>query len=112
MNKLIALATLALAATAAGSAANAHSNGARQTEQVSAIDRGREDGTITWREGIKLRRQQDQIERTKHALESDGRLSKNDRRTLHRLQDESQSSIARESHDGWRRPWWLKRIGL
>ena len=27
------------------------------------------------------------------------------------LEDQAQYGIARESHDGWRRPWWLKRFG-
>jgi hypothetical protein len=104
---LIAFAALAATSTLA----LAHSNDARQSEQRDWIQDGRNNGTITWREGIKLRREQANINRIEAQMRSDGRLSRDEKRTLHGLQDQAQNDIVRESNDGWRRPWWLPRFG-
>lgn len=109
MQKFVALMLAALAATSTG--ALAHSNSAREAEQRAWIEAGRRDGSITWREGIKLRREQRQIERVEAQMKSDGRFSRDERRTLHKLQNRSENHIAREANDGWRRWWWLPRVG-
>ena len=100
-----------LVLTATSVTALAHSNSARFEEQQDWIEQGRRDGTITWREGLKLRAEQARIARNKSALESDGRLSRSDRRELYRMQDRAEAHIVRESSDRWRRPWWLPRFG-
>jgi hypothetical protein len=106
------LATLTLAALAATSTvALAHSNTARESEQARWIEDGRQDGTITWREGVKLRREQREIERIEAGMKADGRLSRDEHRTLHKLQDRSQDHIVREASDGWKRWRWLPRVG-
>lgn len=109
MQKIAVLTFAALAATS--TAALAHSNSARDAEQSAAIEAGRRDGTITWREGIKLRREQRAIGRVETRMKADGRLSRDERRTLHKLQDRSENHIVREASDGWRRWWWLPRVG-
>ena len=109
MKSHVAISFVMLAATSG--AALAHSNSARLSEQRDWIEEGRRDGSITWREGLKLRREQAAIARAKADLEADGRLSRSDRRYLYRLQDRAENDIAKESSDGWRRPWWLPRIG-
>jgi hypothetical protein len=109
MKTIAALAAGLLLATTA--VASAHSNQARLEEQSAAIELGRRDGGITWREGIKLRKQQALIARRKSELEADGRLSRSDRRELHSLQDEAQTTIVREHNDSWRRLWFLPRVG-
>lgn len=109
MKSAALIATLVLAASSG--AALAHSNDVRQREQNAWIESGRNNGTITWREGKKLRREQAAIGRIEADMKADGRFTRDERRTLHRLQDQAQYGIARESHDGWRRPWWLKRFG-
>lgn len=106
------VAVLTLAALAAMStSALAHSNAAREAEQRSWIEQGRRDGSITWREGIKLRREQRQIDRVEARMKADGHFSRDERRTLHKLQNRSENHIAHESNDGWKRLWWLPRVG-
>jgi Spy/CpxP family protein refolding chaperone len=106
------IALIAFAALAASSTlALAHSNDARQNEQADWIEQGRNNGTITWTEGIKLRREQREIARIEASMKDDGRLSRDERQTLHKLQDNAQNGIVRESADGWHRPWWLPRFG-
>lgn len=96
---------------AASSAAFAYSPDARLRAQNNRIEAGRESGEITWREGMRLRRQQAEIMRAQARLRSDGYLSRSDRRTLHLMQDEAARDIARKQSNGWRRVWWLPRFG-
>ena len=110
MNKVALIAAGILAASSAS--AFAHSNDARQSEQWNKIEQGRNDGSITWREGIKLRRQQAEFARIEAEMKADGRLSRTEKRSLHRIQDQTQHSIVREANDGWQRPWWLRRFGF
>lgn len=109
MLKLVTMTAAALFATSA--AALAHSNEARLAEQSAMIEQGRETGAITWREGRALRKEQAAIARAKADLETDGRLSRADKRLLFKMQDEAESHIASEASDGWHRPWWLPRVG-
>ena len=109
MIRSFVIASAVLAATSA--TAFAHSNAARQTEINTIIEQGRDTGTITWREGRKLRKEQLEIDRVKADLESDGKLSKADQRILHRLQDQSEGHIVAEANDGWRRLRILPRFG-
>lgn len=106
-----ALAALMALTAASTTPASAHSNDFRQRQQDRLIEQGRQDGTITWREGLKLRRQQAAIARVEREMAADGHLSRHERRVLHGYQDEARDEIARQSSDGWRRPWWLKRLG-
>ncbi|MEQ1719411.1 MAG: hypothetical protein ABL907_26040 [Hyphomicrobium sp.] len=109
MKSAVMIATAVLAASSVSALAN--SNDYRQREQNAQIESGREGGSITWREGLKLRRQQDEIARIEANMKADGHLTRDEKRTLHTLQDNAQDRIARESSDGWRRPWWLRRFG-
>ena len=109
MSKITLLAAgLLIASTAV---ASAHSNEARFEEQADVIEQGRQDGTITWREGIKLRKQQAVIAQRRAQLLEDGHLSKADRRELHALQNDAEETIIAEQNDSWRRLWWLPRVG-
>jgi hypothetical protein len=109
MKSIALIATTILATSSAAALAN--SNDYRQREQDNWIESGRNSGSITWREGLKLRRQQAEIARIEANMKADGRLTRDEKRTLHALQDQAQNDIARESSDGRRRPWWLKRFG-
>jgi hypothetical protein len=105
-------ATLAAGILIAGTlTASAHSNEARMEEQRDVIEQGRIDGSITWTEGIALRKEQARIARVKSALESDGRLSRADKRVLFRLQDEAEGHIIAEQTDRRHRWWRLPRVG-
>ncbi len=109
MSKTLNLAAgLLLASTAT---AFAHSNEARFAEQEAMIEQGRINGTITWREGRKLRREQRQIERVMAELKSDGYFSRADKRKVFRLQDIAEENIRCEVEDSWRRLSWAPRVG-
>lgn len=91
--------------------ASAHSNDARMTEQAGLIERGRQDGSITWTEGIKLRQEQRQIANVYKDFMSDGRLTAKERRVLHRLQNEAQNNIAQAIDNYRHRISGLPRVG-
>lgn len=109
---MIRTTVLALASlTALPAVAAAHSNDARLTEQAGMIERGRQDGAITWTEGMKLRQEQRQIERVLADFNADGRLTQKERRIVHGLQDTAEASIA-DAIDNYRhRISGLPRVG-
>jgi len=109
MNRTVPLALLLSLAAPAIASADAIDD--RQARQAERIERGRETGSITWIEGIKLRAEQNRIARTKAALEADGRLSRADRTRLAEMQTEAAKSIRSESRDGWHRLFGLPRFG-
>lgn len=109
MNRTVPLALLLTIAVPAVAAADAIDN--RLDRQAEWIDRGRDKGSITWTEGLKLRAEQNRIARTKAALGADGTLSRSDRVTLAKMQDEAARNIRSESRDGWHRLWGLPRVG-
>lgn len=106
------VASLALVlSVAVPSLAAAASFADRQEAQANRIERGRENGSIRWTEGIKLRAEQNRIARTKTRLEADGGLSRSDRITLSNMQDDAAQSIRAERNDKWRRLFNLPRVG-
>lgn len=109
MTKMAAL-TLALVALAPA-AAMANSIDHRQTWQAGKIEQGRENGSITWTEGLKLRAEQRRISRTEAQLKSDGYLSTSDKRKLTKMQNKAAKHIASESYDSRKRASWLPRVG-
>jgi hypothetical protein len=110
MKKVFLIATsLLIAGTAA---ASAHSIDGNQYRQAKRIEHGRETGKITWTEGLKLRHEQKKIAKKEAEFRADGYLSKSERRQLHVMQKKASKHIAQESHDGWKRAWWLPRVGL
>lgn len=109
MTKFAVLVFTALAASS--TVALAHSIVARETEQNRWIEDGRRSGSITWREGIKLRREQRAIARVETDMKADGHLSRGERGTLNRLQDRAEADIAYKRNNGWRRWRWLPRVG-
>lgn len=113
MKKLAFIAATALLASTAVASAHSRSNdvNARQDRQAIAIEEGRKNGTITWREGLKLQKEQREIAATEAQFRADGRLSKSERQTLKSMQDEAAANIAHEKHDGWKRPAFLPRVG-
>jgi len=101
-------ASLLIAGTAA---ASAHSIDGTQYRQEKRIEHGRESGSITWIEGLKLRAEQNRIARKEADFRSDGHLSRSEYRQLRKLQQKASRHIAHEKHDGWHRVWWLPRVG-
>lgn len=109
---MIRTATLALAALIAIPAvASANTIDDRREHQAYKIEQGRKDGSITWREGINLRKEQREIARTENDLKDKGYLTKRDRIKLTKLQKEAAHNIRAEKNDSWRRWWLLPRVG-
>lgn len=109
------LLTLSLiAAGAAGAAAHDTSKAdidAREQRQLGRIEQGRQDGSITWREGLKLRAEQKFVATREQQMLADGKLSKAEKRELERLQDEASKDIREAAGNDHRRLSWLPRIG-
>jgi len=108
MNKIALIATALIATTAAASAASFDT---RQDYQAKRIEQGRKSGKITWTEGLKLRAEQKRIANKEAQFESDGYVSKSERRQLRYLQNDAAEHIADEKSDARRRAWWLPRVG-
>lgn len=109
MNKIALIATGVLIATSA--AASAHNVDATRDRQADRIEQGRETGKITWTEGLRLRAEQRRIARTEAAFESKGYITKSEHRVLRNMQEDAAEHIAEEKNNGWRRIWWLPRVG-
>lgn len=107
----IAAAGLVLFSAASASAASSRNIEARQYKQADRIEDGRRAGSITWREGMKLRAEQRRIKKVERAFENDGRLDRQERRILSNMQDRASANIRSERRDSWRRAWWAPRVG-
>jgi len=112
MTKIGLIAASLLIATTAAASAHSTSIDSRQNWQAKRIDSGRQSGSITWFEGLKLRAEQHKITRLKAKYRADGRLSYSERKELQRLQYEAKTHINNETYDSWRRVRWLPRFGL
>jgi GTP1/Obg family GTP-binding protein len=94
------------------SIASANSIDDRQLRQYGRIEEGREDGSITWREGLRLRTEQHRIATLEEALKDrHGHLTKRNWRFLHRLQNDASEHIEAAKDNDHYRPTWLPRVG-
>lgn len=75
----------------------------RQAKQHQLIHQGRHSGALTWREALKLRREQIRIARMERAFRADGRLDASERQALRYAQDAATAHIFQERNDGQRR---------
>lgn len=108
MNKF-ALIAAALAATTL--AANAASINGTQQRQLDRIEQGRQTGSITWTEGLKLRAEQKRISNKEAQFRSDGYLSRGERNELRSMQRQASKNITAKKYDAKVRPSWLPRVG-
>jgi len=109
MNKIILAAATALVATTAAASADTVSR--RQAQQADRIEQGRQSGSITWTEGLKLRAEQKRIARTEDAYRDKGYLTASERRDLRNKQNQASANIADKKTNGWARAWWAPRVG-
>jgi hypothetical protein len=109
MNRTIPLALMLSIAAPAIASADAIDN--RMDRQHARIEQGRQTGEITWTEGLKLRAEQNKIERTRTQMEAKGYLTRSDRVKLAEMQKNASKNIGKESHDSWHRLWGLPRVG-
>jgi hypothetical protein len=109
LKTIVSAAGILVAVTATASANGVED---RQLHQYGRIEEGRQDGSITWREGLKLRSEQQRIKRIEEYLEDRrGRLSKSSQRYLNHLQNEASEDIEAAKDNGHYRPSWLPRVG-
>jgi len=106
----------AITATAfliAGTAiASADSIENRQDRQYNRIEVGRENGSITWLEGLRLRAEQRHVASVEAYLrDGHGHLSSSNWLAVHRLQNQASADIREAKDNNHYRPWWLPRVG-
>lgn len=113
MLKKISMALMAAAFIGGlATAANADSVSYRLERQAAEIEAGRKAGSITWTEGIKLRRELSEIERLRQRyLANDGYLSATEKRVLDRKLKTAQRHIWTAKTNGHRRWSALPRVG-
>jgi hypothetical protein len=111
--KLIAAAVLlsTLAMTTLATSASAHERwryavDKREAKHHQLIHQGRHSGALTWRETVKLHREQVRIARMEHAFRADGHLSWSERQALRYAQDAASNHIFQERNDRQGRHYW------
>ena len=113
--KIISALALAAAVSmliATGASAHARYNFERRIDYLAQkIESGRRLGSITYTEGLRLRRLVRNARDLLQSFEADGVLSSYERRTLRRELDEVLVRIQEERRDSQRRPGFLPRIG-
>lgn len=108
---LIATAAILVAATTTASAHSARPIDRTLDHQAAKIEKGRQTGQITWREGRKLRAEQRRIEHLRSDYLADGNLTGREYRDLRHRQEKAAWNIINEKYDGWRRWRFLPRVG-
>lgn len=78
----------------------------RQARQHDLIREGRQMGTLTWFETMKLRREQVRIARMERAFRADGHLSWQERQTLRYAQDNATQHIFEHRNNARVRRYW------
>lgn len=109
---LVAAATLvATVGSAAAGSAKHYDPDTRADVLSTVIEEGRRSGQITYFEGRKLRKAQDEVARLQHLAEADGRITKAERVQIKAAQDALAEQIYAERTDGWKRWSLLPRVG-
>ena len=76
----------------------------RQHKQERRIEQGVRSGELTRQEAKGLRQEERNIRREERAFKSDGKLTRAERKDLHRDLNKASKDIYREKHDGDKRP--------
>ena len=98
-----------IAGTAIASADNVEN---RQDRQYHRIDVGRENGSITWLEGLRLRAEQRHVAKVAAYLrDEDGHYSGGNGLAVRRLQNQASADIQDAKDNNHYRVWWLPRVG-
>lgn len=71
----------------------------RQVQQQQRIDQGVASGALTSKEAENLEKRQEKIATDKAAAQADGKVTRAERRKLHREQNRSGAAIKRQKHD-------------
>jgi len=123
MTRIATLATSALVLAAAAAAAIVFATGASASGYKSKhldhaaghverrYESGRQSGSITYFEGLRVRRALREYRTLESSYKADGRLSGYERRSLARKLAETRSTVKAASHNGYRRAGVLPRVG-
>jgi hypothetical protein len=76
----------------------------RQHNQRHRIAEGLHSGELTREENQALRNEYREIRQKEHTYKSDGKLTRAERRDLHREQNQTSQNIRKEKHDAEQRP--------
>jgi hypothetical protein len=76
----------------------------RQHRQEQRIEQGVRSGELTRLEAKKLRKEERAIRQEARAFKSDGKLTRAERKDLHRASSQASKDIYREKHDDEKRP--------
>jgi len=102
-------AAILVATTAMASADGVQYRQARQSDRIEA---GRETGSITWLEGLKLRAEQRHVAKVADYLrDGDGHYSGGNGLAVRRLQNQASADIQDAKDNNRYRVWWLPRVG-
>jgi hypothetical protein len=72
----------------------------RQDRQETRINKGITSGALTPKETARLDARENKIQSDKLAARADGKVTRAERRKLHREQDRASAAIYRQKHDG------------
>ena len=81
----------------------------RQAAQNAQIERGRQNGSLTWFEYRALKAEQARIAEMERRAKADGRADRGERRDLWQAQDRAASHIDELTHNGRSRWYWFRR---
>ena len=96
--------TLSLPAFAATPAGKSMRHDARQGAQKERIQEGVKSGELTKAEAAKARADQRKIQRAENRAQADGKVTGKEKAKLEHMQDKASADIARQKHDGQKRP--------
>jgi hypothetical protein len=104
-----------LASLSLSTSANAHERWRYETDKRQAkhsdlIREGRRNGSLTFWEAYRLRREQSRIAQLERAYKSDGHFGRNERRAVRYAQDSAAQHIFSQRNDGQVR-WWRRLQG-
>jgi hypothetical protein len=98
----IGLATAVLLITMTGAAWAGNGFHKRLNTQAGKIDNGLKSGSLTYKEHLRLNKEQFHIQQARNRALSDGKLTRKERLRLNRMQDDAARHISQANHNKYR----------
>ena len=96
---LAGLIVLSFGTVAVAASADTPNIDKRQINQEKRIQDGVKSGQLTPEEAAKLEKQQQRIQKTEDAAKADGKVTAQERKRLHKMQDNADNAIYRKKHN-------------
>ena len=77
----------------------------RLNSQAGKIERGLRSGSLTYKEYLRLNKEQFRIQQARNRAWSDGRVTRNERRHIQRLQENAARHIYQANHNKYKQPY-------